>query len=49
MLRLGIALQGCDTFTISPDCAEKLFDEPLTIAAAEDFEERARAMGAYLA
>ena len=38
--------QGCDTFTLSPDCARELFQEPLTMAAAADFEQSARALGA---
>lgn len=38
--------QGCDTFTLSPNCARELFQEPLTMAAAADFEQSARALGA---
>jgi hypothetical protein len=39
------AAQGCDTFALSPDVARALFKEPLTIEAAADFEQAARALG----
>ena len=37
-----LALEGCDTYTFSPAVARELFDEPLTDAAAGDFEEAAK-------
>lgn len=39
--------QGCDTFTISPVVAGKLFNVGYTIDAAADFEAAARRNGAY--
>ena len=39
-----LAVAGLDTFTFSPDVARQLFDEPLTVSAAEEFE-RAAARG----
>lgn len=41
----ALAAQGCNTFTISPKIAEQLVSDPLTIQAAEVFEEHAREMG----
>ena len=38
----SLAQQGIDTFTFSPEIARALFDEPLTIAAASDFEAAAQ-------
>ncbi len=38
--------QGCDTFTISPQCADQLFGEPLTWQAAQQFERDAASLGA---
>ena len=38
----ALACKGCDTFTFSPAIARKLFEEPLTDAAAADFEKAAR-------
>lgn len=40
-----LAAQGCNTFTISPKIAEELVSDPLTLQAAELFEEHAREMG----
>ena len=37
-----IAASGMDTFTFSPDVARQLFEEELTIKAAEDFEDAAK-------
>jgi hypothetical protein len=37
--------QGCNTFTISPAGAQQLVSEPLTVAAAELFQEHADEMG----
>lgn len=39
--------QGCDTFTISPAVASKLFQSPYTLDAVEQFEGAAHRMGAY--
>ena len=39
-----LAVAGLDAFTFSPDVARQLFDEPLTVSAAEEFE-RAAARG----
>ena len=39
-------VQGCNTFTISPDCANQLFQEPLTWQVADQFERDAAALGA---
>mmetsp|Transcript_81264 Transcript_81264/g.162109 ORF Transcript_81264/g.162109 Transcript_81264/m.162109 type:complete len:244 (-) Transcript_81264:142-873(-) len=39
-----LAAQGCDTFTFSPAIARELFNEPLTTAAALNFEAAAVAM-----
>ncbi|EJK72856.1 hypothetical protein THAOC_05573 [Thalassiosira oceanica] len=36
-----LAVAGLDTFTFSPDVARQLFDEPLTLSAAEEFEKAA--------
>jgi transaldolase len=41
----ALAAQGCDTFTFSPAIATQLLDEPLTTAAASDFEAAALSMG----
>lgn len=41
-----LAAQGCNTFTISPAVAEQLVSDPLTIEAAELFQEHADEMGA---
>ena len=38
-----LAARGLDTFTFSPAIARALFLEPLTDAAAVDFEEAAQA------
>lgn len=40
-----LASQGCNTFTISSKVAEELVSDPLTVAAAELFEEHAKEMG----
>lgn len=40
-----LAAQGCNTFTIAPKIAEELVADPLTLQAAEVFEEHAREMG----
>lgn len=42
-----LATVGLDTFTFSPEIARALFEEPLTLAAAEAFDEAARNGGAY--
>lgn len=39
-------MQGCNTFTISPQIAEQLFDVQLTNDAADLFQEHADEMGA---
>ena len=39
------ATGGCDTFTFSPAVARELVADPLTIAAAAEFERAASAMG----
>lgn len=36
-----LAVEGLDTYTFSPVVARELFDEPLTDAAAEEFEAAA--------
>lgn len=36
-----LAVEGLDTYTFSPAVARELFDEPLTDAAADEFEEAA--------
>ncbi len=41
-----LAAEGCNTFTISPEVAEQLVADPLTVRAAELFEEHAAEMGA---
>ncbi len=41
-----LAANGCNTFTISPKIALELVSDPLTIQAAEVFEEHAAEMGA---
>ena len=41
-----VSMQGCNTFTISPDCAAQLLSEPLTRQAALQFERDAAALGA---
>ena len=41
-----LAANGCTTFTISPKIAMELVSDPLTIKAAEVFEEHAAEMGA---
>ena len=38
-----LARQGCDTFTLLPDLLEELLNNPQTIKAAADFEEKAAA------
>ncbi|KXZ41984.1 hypothetical protein GPECTOR_230g519 [Gonium pectorale] len=38
---------GCDTFTISPSVASKLFTVSYTLDAVDAFEGAARRMGAY--
>jgi transaldolase len=40
---------GMNTFTFNPDLARDMFRDPLTIAAAAEFEECAERMGAYKA
>ena len=42
----ALAAEGCNTFTISPAVAHQLLNDPLTIAAAEEFEKHAAEMGA---
>ena len=42
----ALAAAGCDTFTFSPAIADELLCEPLTTAAAADFQRAAVAMGA---
>ena len=42
-----LVLQGCDTFTISPAVAMKLFKVTQTIDAVAEFEAAARRNGAY--
>ena len=37
----ALAGEGLDTFTFSPAVARELFEEPLTDAAAEEFEKAA--------
>jgi len=41
-----LAANGCNTFTISPAIAMDLVSDPLTMQAAEVFEEHAAEMGA---
>ncbi len=36
-----LAVEGLDTFTFAPNVARELFDEPLTHAAADEFETAA--------
>lgn len=43
-----LAAEGCNTFTFSPSIADMLLHEPLTAAAAADFENAAKAMGGSL-
>ncbi|KAG2431800.1 hypothetical protein HXX76_009295 [Chlamydomonas incerta] len=43
----SLAAEGCDTFTISPAVASKLFAVSYTLDAVEAFEASARRMGAY--
>ncbi|GFR49423.1 hypothetical protein Agub_g11480 [Astrephomene gubernaculifera] len=43
----SLAAEGCDTFTISPAVAGKLFAVSYTLDAVEQFEAAARRMGAY--
>lgn len=38
--------QGCTTFTFSPTIAAKLFNNPYTIDAADEFERAAKSNGA---
>ena len=45
-MRKSVVVQGCNTFTISPDCANQLFQEPLTWQVADQFERDAAALGA---
>jgi transaldolase len=40
-----LAAEGCNTFTISPAVAEQLVSDPLTMKAAEVFQEHADEMG----
>ena len=42
----ALASEGCNTFTISPAIAQELVSEPLTLQAAEIFEQHAAEMGA---
>ena len=42
----GHSYNGMDTFTFSPDVARQLFEEQLTVKAAEDFETAAKRCGA---
>ena len=42
----GHSYNGMDTFTFSPDVARQLFEEQLTVKAAEDFEAAAKRCGA---
>jgi transaldolase len=42
---IDLAAAGLDTFTFGPDVACGLIDEPLTRAAADDFQRAASAMG----
>lgn len=42
----ALAAGGCNTFTISPAVAAQLLEDPLTLAAAEVFQEHADEMGA---
>ncbi|MEO1400923.1 MAG: transaldolase family protein [Cyanobacteria bacterium J06635_1] len=44
-----LATQGLDTFTFAPKIASAFFDIKATIAATEDFERAAKAMGASTA
>jgi hypothetical protein len=37
----ALARQGCDTFTLLPGLIEELLNNPQTIKAAADFEEKA--------
>jgi transaldolase len=39
----ALARRGCDTFTLLPHLVEEILENPLTIAAAADFEEKAAA------
>ena len=41
-----LAANGCNTFTISPAVAEQMLNDPLTLQAAEVFQEHADEMGA---
>lgn len=41
----ALAVNGCNTFTISPAVAEQLVSDPLTVDAARVFEEHAAEMG----
>ncbi|GIL89171.1 hypothetical protein Vretimale_16163 [Volvox reticuliferus] len=43
----SLAAEGCDTFTISPSVASKLFKVTYTLDAVDQFEAAARRMGAY--
>ncbi|EIE27334.1 putative transaldolase [Coccomyxa subellipsoidea C-169] len=43
---VALASRGCDTFTISPQCADQLFGEPMTWQAAQQFERDAASLGA---
>lgn len=40
-----LAAEGCNTFTVSAAIAEQLLNEPLTVKAAEVFQEHADEMG----
>lgn len=42
----ALAADGCNTFTISPQVAQQLFDVQLTNDAAAVFQEHADEMGA---
>lgn len=42
----ALAVEGCNTFTISPAVAQQLFDVQLTNEAAEVFQGHAEDMGA---
>jgi transaldolase len=39
----ALARRGCDTFTLLPGLVEELFNNPQTLKAAADFEEKAAA------
>ena len=47
LTQLFLILQGCDTFTISPSVAMKMFMVESTLDYFADFEAAARRNGAY--